>query len=211
METAVETFGKQSQDIIQGEIRFRPSTHEYFHSPTNKKLTPVSRVIETVYSAKSWDGVKPEVVENARDRGIAVDRYMAEYIRTSLIRIEPDESPEVRDRVIAAHRIWEEEFSGLPAVSQKIVYSLQDGIAGTMDFWVDQSIVVDLKCTYKPEKAWILQLGAYANYCQEPPRRMGVIHVTKDGGTWIEYNVMSCAAYWRQGVSWWRTTNEMKR
>src|SRR5439155_17906785 len=92
--------------IQQGEIQFNPDTHEYFHVPTRRKLLSVSAVIATVYSTKSWDGVDPAIVENARIRGSLVDRYMSTYIRDGQVVIE-GESADVTDRIKVAHYWYE--------------------------------------------------------------------------------------------------------
>lgn len=211
MSTAFQIEG----DRVDGDILYRDSTHEYFHRPTGKKLASVSSVIQTVYSTKSWDGVDPAVVENARIRGSAVDRYMTAYVRDSRLELSGDEGEDVQNRVRIAHRIWEEQFHGMPAEAQKIVYSLEDGVAGTMDFFVNRSIVVDLKSTYNLEKGVLLQIGAYVEYApSEEIERAGIIHVSpkvyKDGGRWVEYSIPECLRYWRMAVSWWKETKSMK-
>jgi hypothetical protein len=200
-------------DRVQGEILFRESTHEYFHQPTGRKLASVSSVISTVYNLKSWDGVDPAVVENARVRGSAVDAYMASYVRNQRLEIL-NELADVTERVVIAHRVWEQEFHGLPAEPQLIVYSLEDGVAGTMDFFVDRRVVVDLKNTYSKERGWILQLGSYCDYAPTKAERAGIIHVSPKtypkGGAWIEFDVAECRRYWRMAVSWWKETKTMK-
>jgi len=198
-------------DIVQGDVRFREHDHTYIHVPTNTKLASVTKVINTIYSPKSWDNADPAVVENARVRGEAVDRYISEYIREGRVQIE-GESPDVQRRVVSAVAIFEEQFAGLPAESQVIVHSLEDGVAGMMDVWVNRKIVVDLKNTYSIEKSWILQIGAYAEYAPEPPERAGIIHINpkiyKNGGMWIEYDVGGCRRYYRKAVEWWKETQK---
>src|SRR5689334_16378664 len=110
-------------DIISGPIRYRDSDHSYSLVSTGQKLHSVSEIISVIYSTKSWDGVKPEIVENARIRGVAVDGYLSAYIRQGTVTVE-GASQEIRDRTMIACRIFEEQFPGLPAESQKIVYSL---------------------------------------------------------------------------------------
>lgn len=199
-------------DRVQGDIRFREHDHTYWHTPTGKELVSVSKVINTVFNLKSWDGVDPAVVENARRRGSAVDKYLTQYVRDQRITIL-NELHEVTERVVAAHRIWEEQFHGLPVEPQLIVYSLEDCVAGTLDFYVDRRIVVDLKVTYSLERAWWLQLGAYSEYAPESPERAGVIHVSpkvhKKGGIWIEYDVEACRRYWRHAVTWWKLSQQI--
>lgn len=197
--------------MVQGDIEFCRERHTYLHVPTKKKLTPVSHVIQRVYSTKSWDGVDPAVVENARRRGDAVDGYMARYVREQRVVIAAGERSDVVERLVVAHRVWETNFSGMQAESQKIVFSVEDEVAGTMDFHIP-GIVVDLKCTYYTEVAWILQLGAYGEYSQSD--RGGIIHVSPktypEGGRWLEYDMDVCKGYWRQALAWWKQTKSME-
>lgn len=199
-------------DTIQGDIRLREHDHTYWHVPTGKQLTSVSEVIRVVYAAKSWNGVDPAVVEHARLRGSAVDRYISEYVQRGSIHIA-GESSEVCERVVIAQRLFEREFSGLPAEPQRIVHNLDDGVAGTIDLWVDNRFLVDLKCTYSTEHSWVLQLGAYATYAPSVPERIGVIHVSPkvyaDGGRWIEYDPVACRAIWNDAVYWWKRTKNL--
>lgn len=205
------------KDKIQGDIQFKDADHSYTHLPTGKKLTPVSRVIETVFSTKSWDGASPEVVENARWRGVEVDNYLTEYLRLGEVTIPRDseEDQDVANRVMVASRIYEAEFLGLPVEPQWIVYNLEHGIAGTLDFWIDSRIIADLKSTYQAEKAWTLQLGAYAEYAPRPVERAGIIHVSPkvypSGGVWMEYDVEACRRYWRKAVEWWFETKDLAK
>src|SRR6266704_119705 len=163
--------------IQQGDIQFNPDTHEYFHVPTRRKLLSVSEVIRIVYATKSWDGVDPAIVENARIRGTLVDHYMSTYIRDGSVIIE-GESADVTNRIKVAHYFYESLFFAMPAEAQVIVYSLADGVAGTMDVWVDRRIIVDFKSTYSIEHSWVLQLGAYAEYAPVAPERAGIIHIS---------------------------------
>ena len=201
-------------DRVQGDIRFRHADHSYAHVTTGKKLEAVSHVISTIYSTKSWDGVDPAVVDNARRRGGSVDQYLSEYIRNGTVTIA-GESDEVSQRICIAQSVFEDQFGGLAADSQRIVYSLDDGIAGTLDFWVDNRIVVDLKNTYSTEHSWVLQLGAYVTYAPKKPERCGVIHVSpkvyKEGGRWIEYDPVSCSLIWKDAVYWWKRTRNLTK
>ncbi len=198
--------------VIRDDIHYCSTDHTYVHLPTKRKLTSVSKVIQCVYSTKTWDGVDPSIIENARRRGDAVDKYMSQYIRERRVVVEGEQS-DVIERLKIAHRIWEQKFSGLKAQPQKIVFSLEDGIAGTIDFLIEGEIVADLKCTYSREHAWVLQLGAYLTYSDA--HRGGVIHISPrtypDGGTWIEYNPDTCRHYWKMALAWWKETRSMEK
>ena len=173
----------------------------------------MSEVIRIVYATKSWDGVDPAIVENARIRGTLVDHYMSTYIRDGSVIIE-GESADVTNRIKVAHYFYESLFFAMPAEAQVIVYSLTDGVAGTMDVWVDHKIIVDIKSTYSIEHSWVLQLGAYAEYAPIAPERAGIIHISpktyKNGGKWLEYDVERCRRYWRNAVAWWKESQTLK-
>jgi hypothetical protein len=204
--------------VIQGDIEYRDSDHTYVHIPTLTKLASVSKVIQTVYSTKSWDGVKPEIIEKAAFRGKTVDKYFSEFVNKGTVDVprgEDDLERDIENRIYIACNLFDQEFCGLKAEAQKIVYNLEDGIAGTMDAWVGDRIVVDLKSTYNAEKSWILQLGAYADYAPGLVERIGIIHISpkvySSGGVWMEYNVDACRTYWRDAVAWWKKTCVMAK
>jgi len=198
-------------DSIQGDIRYRPQDHRYTHIPTGRELTSVSRVIQRIYAVKSWDGADPWKVEHARIRGTAVDRVMSVYLKEGSIVIR--EPLEIQERVVIAQRLFEEQFAGQHADAQVIVYSLEDGVAGTMDFWINRKVIADLKCTWAVESSWALQLGAYATYAAPPPERLGVLHVHpkvyRNGGKWIEYPVDLCRQFWASAIRWWKDSEAL--
>lgn len=201
--------------LIQGDIRYCDREHSYTHIPTNRKLESVSNVIRTVYNKKSWDGVEEAVIENARIRGSRVDQYFADYLRTGYVEIPEGERIDVIERMVIAHRIFEGTYADRKSGrSQVIVYSLEDGIAGTADIVVDDHIVVDLKATYSPEVSWILQIGAYATYL--PADEAAIIHASPKfykkigGGKLIKYNADYAKQLWASAVKWWHEINEVK-
>lgn len=194
-------------DRTEGPIGFREADHTYTHLPTGRSLTSVSSVIRRVYAYKDWSVIDPDVLENARVRGMLVDQLLAQYVSTgSLDTVAP---AQVAERLRAAHQVWESMFSGLFVEPQKILFSLEDGVAGTVDFSIEDDIIADLKCTWSVEPSWILQLGAYAEL--SGARRAGIIHVNKSGGRWLEYDTTACRLYWRRALSWWRDSLEMEK
>jgi hypothetical protein len=205
------TFAGIPFDIVQGEIRFRESDHSYWHVPSRRNLTPVSTVISTVYGIKSWDGVDRAIIDNAARRGMAVDKYMCKILRNGAATIQ--DAPDIQDRVVIAHRIYESEWPLLPVEPQKIVYSLEDGIAGMIDFWINDEILIDLKCTHQVEKSWILQLGGYAHMAPILPKKLGVLHVQPklypEGGSLLWYDIPTCIHYWRKAKAWWLDVQSM--
>lgn len=204
--------------IVQGDIRYCATRHTYTYIPENRELDSVSKIVSTVYSTKSWDGVDPEVIRNANERGTAVDQYMAAYVRTGDIVIPGSERRDVAERVLIAHRLWAETYEDatIQAESQKILFNLDDGAAGMADFAItypDQSVrIVDLKCTYSTETSWLLQIGAYATY--SGAGFADILHVSPavykktGGGRIIPYDVPFCKGLWADAIAWWKRMND---
>lgn len=195
-------------------IRLCYEHHRYWFG--RKELASVSSVVKTVYAKKSWDGVDEAIIENARDRGIKVDDYIAEYIRTGRVSIQPGERQDVIDRVIIAVRLLEENYRyRRSAIAQRIVFNLGFGVAGTADIEIDEDTVIDLKSTYQPEVDWKLQIGAYAflgGY-----KKAAIIHVSpkfyknERGGKLLHYDVDECIGWWSKALQWWTDTKLMEK
>lgn len=202
--------------VIQGDVQFNRATHEYLHLPTKKKLVSVSSIIKTVYAKKSWDGVDEAVIENARERGMKVDDYLATYITTGRVEIHEDERDDVKERVGIAVDLLEKHYGQRRKTeSQVIVYDPDLGIAGCADIVIDGEEVVDLKSTYSPEVDWMLQIGGYAwlgKYF-----RTSILHVSPRfykkegvGGKRLKYNATSAMFWWNDATAWWLKTKELE-
>lgn len=206
-------FDPVPDQVIDGDILFRQKDHTYWHMPTGQELTPVSRVIQAVYPAKSWDGVDRSVVDNARIRGERVDAYLAHYIRNGRVDTTPGERRDVIQRLKIAIDLLDGTYGAHFMEPQKIVYDLEDGVAGMVDISVDHFYaIVDLKCCYATEPSWKLQIGAYATYsrCSEAK----VIHISpsvykQDGGEVIPYDVEECKLIWHRAILWYRTMQRL--
>jgi hypothetical protein len=167
-------------------------------------------VIKTVYPKKSFDDAPEERVAFARERGVRVDRYLAEFVEKGTVTIAPGEWDEVKQRFEICAEWWEGAMAGIDEVkAQPILYSIEDGVAGTPDFLVRNGrlCVLDLKNTYNPEKAWKLQLGAAAEYANAD--EVCILHVSpkvhkKTGCKLIEYDAAECRELWRSAVAWWK-------
>lgn len=194
-----------------GKVRLRTNDHTYWLD--KKELIAVSKVIDTIYAVKSWKGVDPMIIENAAKRGLTVDHYMSEFLRHGSITV--DDSEEVQTYVRIAVALWEAHFARIPAIPQQIVYSVEDGIAGMMDFWIGDDTLIDLKCTRQVETSWILQLGAYAHMSPTFPKKLGVLHVSPklyvEGGRLLWYDVATCIRYWGKAKAWYAETRSMEK
>jgi hypothetical protein len=198
-------------------LRLCAACHRYWMD--GRELVSVSRVIEAVYPKKSFDGADPAVIENARERGSRVDAYMSEYLRTGNVTTAEDERPDVRERLDILIGWFDVNIGAVHVDCQQIV---TDGnVAGMPDFgftWNGVRRLIDLKCTSAPEKAWALQLGAYATLAEttEPGYSVGVcevLHISpkryKSGVKLIQYDPMIVRRQWRDAVAWYRTMQEL--
>ena len=190
------------------EIRYCDAHHRYFWG--DQRLTSVSAVISACYPKKSWDGVDMAVIEHARERGIRVDRLLTEYVATGNVVVPAGEWSEVIDRFERAMSWWDRTVGYTlqgPIQTQKILYSQLDGVAGTADFVIGDT-VIDLKNTAQLEKSYALQLGSYALYSGS--RSCAVLHVTKDSCKLVSYDAAKCIEYWKSCVQWYRAMEELK-
>lgn len=184
-------------------------THTYSDDQTGRIYTSVSKVIEDVFPRKSWDGVNPSVIQNANERGVRVEAYFNEYVLTGRTTIEAGEREDVTDYVSRLLPWWEE--SGMVAEHiQQIVSDEESGIAGTVDILAAFpslslvcQMVVDLKCVSQLQKAYKLQLGAYADMSGADAPTVGLLHVTKKKIRLVEYDSQECTELWRVARSWW--------
>ncbi len=188
-----------------------PETHTYSDG-TDRKWTSVSRVIDSVLK-KSFDGVAPEVLANAADRGIKVEQYAAEILRTGGCTRPAGERTDLDSRLEAFYA-WYDATNPRLIDYQKIVSDSDDGVAGCLDFLLEikgKLAIVDLKCTANPEKAWALQLGAYSTY--QHSDGCGVLHLNPKfakGWIWREYEPMIVRSQWQSALAWFRTLQSLK-
>lgn len=191
-------------------IRLCPDHHRYYLG--DRELASVSKVISAVYPRKSWDGVDRAVVDNARVRGEAVDRLLAEYATTGNVTVPPGTRIDVIQRFEICQLWWDKNVNGVPVEAQKILYSEADGVAGTPDF-VLGDYILDLKNTYQAEISWVLQLGAAVDYGKASTA--GILHVSpkvyREGCRLLKYDADDCRQIWRQAVTWWKTIQRLEK
>jgi len=192
-------------------IVLEPTTHTYRDG--DREYVAVSRVIDAVMK-KSFEGVDPDVLANAADRGQKTERYCEEILRTGGCSIPAGERQDVTDRVAAFYH-WYQQKTCTLIDAQRIVSSEADGIAGCLDFLledIDALGVVDLKCTSQPEKSWALQIGAYMTYCPEA-QFCAILHLNpkyKNGWIWREYDPLIVKSQWASALNWYRTLQSLK-
>ncbi len=141
-------------------------------------------------------------IEHAKHRGIRVDRYATEFLRTGKCVVKAGEWTEVVN-LLKKLIPWLEKKKFTPQV---ILHD--EAIAGTCDFLAADAIA-DLKCTYDVSFRHCLQLGAYADLSSHSlhrlPGRLEIIHVTErfKEPQIIQYDVAECVNNWRTVKAMW--------
>ncbi len=181
------------------DVVFKEDTHQYFRGL--QELASVSKVIRSTWPIKpSWDQVSPEVLENARERGVETDALFSAWVSGGSASMpENGWREDARDRFVALTRWWNR------GVAQAQVILADDEIAGQANVVLPQAIY-DLKNTAQIESTYSLQLGAYADLYEKEhgrlPDALGVIHVTHPKGKpvsikLVEFDVMIAVSEWR--------------
>jgi hypothetical protein len=178
--------------------------HKYWRG--NKELTSVSKVIRSMWPfKKNFDGVDPVVLDHARERGIRVDTYLSDYIRSGRVRIMAGEWQEVVERSQMVIQWWnaEQRDGAFQAIPQCVLSD--DDIAGTADIVTQWGYIMDLKNVAKLDQTYFLQLGAYAQLYRSQYGQAAsggaFIHVTqlKDQPVsvkFVEVDIAECEQDW---------------
>lgn len=127
-----------------------------------------------------YSQVKPEVLENARERGIEVDALFSQYVNGTLDVIRKGMWRTDAVQLFFKVRRWWDARKHDEAKAQVIL--ADDEVAGTCDI-VDGDTIYDLKCTSKISSAYHLQLAAYGelHYAtfRRPVKKLAIIHITE--------------------------------
>ena len=188
------------------EIRQCPEHFHYWFG--DQRYASIGSVIKSVLPT-DYSMVQQIVLENARQRGVFVDRWFCEYIMTGDIDV-PAGCPQEYDDYLSRVINWWDK-SGLKALAtQRIVYS-SDGIAGMYDIWLAGDMIVDLKCVSARQPSYKLQLGAYVSMADDtaPGVGIGILHATKTDVKLVPYSTEDCRANWRAAVDWWKVKKRL--
>ena len=168
-------------------------------------MASIGSVIKSVLPT-DYSMVRPEVLENARLRGVFVDRWFCEYIMSGDIDV-PAGSPQEYDDYLSRVIDWWDK-SGLKAVAtQQLVY--KDGIAGRLDIHAS-GMIADLKCVTKLQPSYGLQLGAYSDMTAEvDDHDLAILHVTKTDVTLVPYSIEDCRDNWWAAMNWWKVKSTL--
>lgn len=165
-------------DATKTDVRLCEPCHRYWRG--NKRLVSVSYLIGATWPVPAdFSRARPAVLENARDRGIDVDRLLTLELRGQLGDSYPlgtrEDSIELFEKLMGW---WHGRFSD----AETQVLLADEQVAGMCDIIAD-GWILDLKTTYNLEPYYELQVGMYALLYEamhgELPKGIGIIHLTK--------------------------------
>lgn len=188
-------------------VRFAECHHRYFRG--DKRLESVTSVIRQVWPIKkNFEDADPWVLEHARDRGVRVDGYFSEYLRSGNVRIQAGEWREVVERTKAVVEWWDKDWKE-PVTPQVIL--ADNEIAGTADIVGDIGFIADLKNVSALDATYWIQVGAYADLFEKqfghPAQRGALIHVTQPKDKPVSVKFVEVEL--KQAVADWRVCREM--
>ena len=188
------------------EIRQCPEHFRYWLG--DQRMASIGSVIKSVLPT-DYSMVRPEVLENARLRGVFVDRWFCEYVMSGDIDV-PAGVPKEYDDYLSRVINWWDKSGRKAMATQQIVWCAMDGIAGMYDILIDD-MIVDLKCVSARQPSYELQLGAYASMADDMAREVGIgiLHVTKTDVRLVPYSTEDCRANWRAAVDWWKVKESL--
>jgi hypothetical protein len=193
-------------------VIFLPDTHQYFRG--ERELVSVTRVIKSVWPMDSdFSGARPDVLENARERGIEVDEIFSRWTNNEFAEEMPPGYREDSTELAAKLIDWwcRENFEN--AGTQAQVVLADNEIAGTVDVLNRPKFIYDVKTTYNLEAYYPVQVGGYCDLYGRTygvfPERAGIIHVTKrfKEPKLIELNPREIVHDWRVLRTFWLMVN----
>jgi hypothetical protein len=158
------------------EIRERDKLHMciacHIYWINDKQLTSVSRILKDCFPA-TYDGVAPEVLENARDRGVQLDALISAYVVGKLTEFPVGTRHDVIDLFEKFQGWWDRQ--GFKTIEAQVVVHDSE-VAGTIDLRAD-GFKFDVKCTYDLLYTHHIQIGGYSQLDENPTG--AIIHITK--------------------------------
>lgn len=162
-------------DVVSETIHLCSEHHRYWIGGTER--TSVSRVMRDVLPPTYPPGIEDRV-ENARERGTAVDALVSAYVTGQPLVIPAGIPVSMEDEIKSLFEKfadWWDKQGFKDVSSQRIVH---DGeIAGAVDLHIDGAIF-DVKCTYDLLPSHRLQVAAYLDLDKKAEGGM-LIHLTK--------------------------------
>lgn len=203
--------------IQQPEITFDAERHIYRCGL--QEYTSVTRILRTCFPVKkSWDGVDPAVIANARERGSEVDQAITQLIRTGTVTLPPNHRKDTEDRFRMFFQWFQQFDDKLTLVdAQVILADHENGIAGQADLVLIDTLgdkparIWDVKTTAQIEHEYKWQLGGYASMYRKMFNldcEVGVIHIPKDGLRLKTFDTEDCIRKWGNLVAVWNDTKQ---
>jgi hypothetical protein len=167
-------------------VRFCEEHHRYWRDSI--ELVSVTRMLRWTWPIKpnADEPVDQRVIDNARDRGVIVDRMFSAYV---IGKLDPENLPPVREDAIdlfnKLRRWWDAQ--GFTEKNTRSQLLLADGtLAGQCDlFNRDQRpTILDVKCVYDIDLTYQLQVGGYGDLASKMEaygeiERLVLLHATK--------------------------------
>lgn len=211
MSTAIAACTCVTWEKDDASVRLCVEHHRYHRGA--KRLASVSRVIrETWPLVADFTKADPAVLENARERGIAVDELFSAYVNGTLTKIPAGTRIDARDLFLKAKAWWDK--SGQAGRSQVLL--ADDETAGTCDLIVG-NVIIDLKTTYNIEATYPIQLGAYADLYEAQTGLacdgIAILHLTERFAAprWIPLDLETSRNDWRTLRQMYRTVQRLTR
>ncbi len=182
---------------LMPEVVICPDHHRYFK--LGKELTSVTRILKRMIPP-DFSGADPDVLENARLRGVSVDELFSAYVEGKLGCIPAGTRRDAVDLFLKLRHWWDKFYGQRIEMSQVIL--ADDEIAGTCDVMLGSGHIFDVKATYNIDPSYPLQLGAYADLYNAQHGTfpgIGILHVTAryDEVKVITLDVAECVEDWR--------------
>ena len=180
-------------DASKTDVRLCEPCHRYWRG--NKRLVSATQLIRDVWPVKpDYSAAPPAVLENARDRGIDVDRLLTLEIRGQLGDSYPLGTRE--DSIELFEKLMDWGYERLRGAEPQVLLA-DDAVAGTCDLFTRDRWILDLKTVSKIEPYYHLQLGMYGILYEYihglPPAGLGIIHLKKDARVkLVELDMMQC-------------------
>lgn len=194
------------------ETRYDEAKHEYWRGSV--QLPSVTGIITSVWPRS--DGAPESAIENARLRGSWVDEQFMKYLAGEYLDFPTGSIPqEYADCLGQAVRWWEAERKGAKVECQVRLFGEHE--AGTLDFIIEDSEIIDLKSTYEVSKTVPAQLGGYGDLfdqnrpqeCDTEPLTVGVLHVHRrlKQAKFTRINYLEALTHWNIVRGFYRLVN----
>jgi hypothetical protein len=186
-----------------GAVRFCEGHHRYWRG--DKQLMSVSKVIREAWPIKkNFEDAPKDVLEHARVRGVRVDGYFTEFLRSGRVTIAAGEWQEVVERTQAVVGWWQGRDLPVTASPQVILADFE--VAGTADWVTSAGWIFDMKNVSALDISYELQIGAYCDLYETQhkvkPQGGALVHVSKAKGRPVsvkvaEVDIVRATADWR--------------